>query len=155
MASGLPSSSSTKSSLPRLETICPFLSRTVASSVTAFTSTEMPGGCWPRESLPANRKQTIRKPAVTSNGPGDSRDVRRAADRTVRSGLAWRGRANMGIGDVAFAEQRLGALTEIRWRVRAVARHLCARALKKALLQQQPTTVPLQQRPVFHPSEIR
>src|ERR1700739_2196541 len=43
MVWGRPSSSSLKSSLPRFVTIAPFLSRTVASTFTTLTSTEMPG----------------------------------------------------------------------------------------------------------------
>src|ERR1700722_5750192 len=52
MACGLPSSSSSKSSLVRSRTILPFLSRTVTGKVTTFTSTErvvvgVPGaGLW-------------------------------------------------------------------------------------------------------------
>src|SRR5215831_18626562 len=52
MTWGRPSSTSRKSSLARSGTILPCLSRTVASTLTVFTSTAILGCSWPARLLP-------------------------------------------------------------------------------------------------------
>src|ERR1700693_1374013 len=63
MVCGLPSSASVKSSLARLRTICPFLSRPVANTLTTFTSVEkvvsLGESCWAGSRRSAKRSDTV------------------------------------------------------------------------------------------------
>src|ERR1700683_3384663 len=63
MVCGRPSSASMKSSLVRLLTICPFLSRTVANTLTTFTSVEKVvsfcASCWADTRRSAKRSDTV------------------------------------------------------------------------------------------------
>src|SRR5208283_2066128 len=88
---GLPSWSSAKSSLVRLETMFPCLSLTVASRLTAFTFRVMGAFCWLPTGASDNTKETIRTMAN-----GVSQENGSCFGRTVLFALGLRPSISMG-----------------------------------------------------------